>query len=71
MLLYGVITERFCSPLSVGSALSERTLVLLLCTMPALFRVETDITSIVVGLRVVVPVWAIMRLLESRGSAPA
>ncbi|HEV2380399.1 MAG TPA: hypothetical protein VG206_11465 [Terriglobia bacterium] len=71
MLLYGIITERFCAPLSAGSALSERTIVLLLCTMPALFRVETDITSILVGLRVVVPVWAILRLLETRGRAAA
>lgn len=69
MLLYGMITERFCAPLSAGSAVSERTIVLLLCTVPLLFRVETDITGILVGLRIIVPLWTILRLLESRGVA--
>jgi len=68
LLLYGVVTERVCAPLAPGSSASEPTLFFLLCAMPLVFRVETDITMILAGLRLLVPVWALLRAFEQRGS---
>lgn len=66
LLLYGFATQRICRPLSVISAVSEPTLFLVLCAMPLVFRVETDIASIFAGLRPIIPIWLILRVFEQK-----
>jgi len=66
MLGYGFITERICAPLQAHSAVSEPMMFLILAAMPLVFRVETDITSIFAGLRVLVPIWLVLRIFEHR-----
>ena len=66
MLGYGFITERICAPLRAHSTVSEPTLFLVLTAMPLVFRVETDITSILAGLRLLIPIWLVFRFFKYR-----
>ena len=66
MLLYGTLTERLCASLVPCSPASETGLFLVLGIIPFVFHVETDITTVLVALRFLVPVWAVLRLFERK-----
>ncbi len=66
LLLFGILTERLCASLVPGAPVSESTLFFVLGAMPFVFHVETDITTVLMGLRLLVPLWIVVHLFEHK-----
>jgi hypothetical protein len=68
MLLFGFLTERILGFLVRNAATSEPAAFCILYAMPALFRVETDTSGILAGLRLIPVLWIFLTLLSVRRS---
>jgi hypothetical protein len=71
MFLFGVMTNTFFCYLIKMAPFSEPRTACLLVTLPVIFNVETDITSVLAGLRILPALYALLMLLSVRGKRVA
>lgn len=67
MFLFGVMTNTFFGYLIKVAPFSEPLTACLLVTVPVVFNVETDITCVLAGLRILPVLYAVLMLLSIRG----
>lgn len=71
MFLFGFMTNKFFCYLIKVAPCSEPVTACLFVTLPVIFNVETDMMTILAGLRILPILYALLLLLSVRGKPPA